>query len=149
MYDYADIYAFLAQELGLDPAQLTPDVSLWDDLGVDGDDFFELEEAYAKRFNVDISGYRWYFHHRDEGFLFAPERLFFRPPYNPIAVTPKMLLEAANAGKWSLEYPAHKGPPRRFDILAVIAILVCIIGLVPPAVMRVITFFGRLFGNGR
>jgi hypothetical protein len=45
MYDYADIYTFLAQELGLDQAQLAPDVSLRDDLGVDGDDFFELEKA--------------------------------------------------------------------------------------------------------
>jgi hypothetical protein len=53
-----------------------------------------------------------------EGFLLLPERLFFWPPHNPIAVTQKMLLEAANAGKWPLEYPVHKGPPRRYDILA-------------------------------
>ncbi len=124
-------------------------MSLRDDLGVDGDDFFELEDAFKQRFNVDMSGYCWYFHHRDEGFLFAPERLFFRPPYNRIAVTPRMLLGVANAGRWSLDYPAHDGPPRRFDILAVIAILVCVVGLAPPAVMRVITFLGRLLGNTR
>lgn len=129
MYTYANVYAFLAEQLRVDAAELTPDISLRDDLGVEGDDFFELEKAFSQRFGVDMSE-RWYFHHRDEGFLFTPSRLFFRPPYSPIPVTPKLLLECANAGRWILEYPPHKGPPRRYDVLATV-LFICPICLLP------------------
>ena len=46
--------------------EVLPDADIEKDLGCTGDDFFELMEAYAKRFNVDMSGFLWYFHTHDE-----------------------------------------------------------------------------------
>ncbi len=113
MYDHADVSAFLAEHLSLHATTIEPDESLVGDLGVDGDDFDYLMEAFTQRFSADISGYRWYFHHEAEGW--SPAVLFFRRHLtrNRIDVTPRTLLEAANAGQWLIEYPPHKGPPRR------------------------------------
>ena len=52
MYTYDGVYEFLVEELRVKREQLTPDVSLRDDLGIEGDDFVEFEEAFARRFNV-------------------------------------------------------------------------------------------------
>jgi hypothetical protein len=116
MCTYDDVYEFLIEELKVKREQLTPDVSLRDRLGVEGDDFFEFEEAYARRFSVDMSAYRWYFHHGEEGFSIGG--LLFKPPYDRvdrIPVTPTLLLESANAGRWPLEYPPHELPAVRYD----------------------------------
>ena len=136
MYDYPEIYSFLARELGVDPSRLNPDISLLDDLGVDGDDFSEFTDAFARTFKVDMSTYRWYFHHGEEGINLGS--LFFSPPYNrvePIPVTPKLLLESANAGMWILAYPVHELPHQRYDILfnwavVVISVLLMLVGVV-------------------
>lgn len=112
-----DVYAFLTEELRLRGEELAPDTDLHGDLDVDGDDFDLLAEAYAKRFGVDMSGYRWYFHHGEE-LTFNLGAFFFRPlnkRVKSIPVTPKMLLEYANKGMWSLEYPPHNLPKRRYD----------------------------------
>jgi acyl carrier protein len=150
MYDYADIYQFLAQKLGVDEATLTPDDSLFDDLGVDGDDFFELEQAFARRFAVDMSDYRWHFHHNSEGWLTSPGVLFFQRPYDRIAVTPRLLVESANAGKWLVEYPPHKGPLHRFHLVAVsFVLLILLLWVFPATIMQLIKLFGRLVHTGR
>jgi acyl carrier protein len=149
MYDYADIYSFLAQRLGVDEANFTPDDSLFDDLGVDGDDFFELEQIFARRFAVDMSDYRWYFHHNSEGWLTSPAILFFQRPKNRIAVTPRLLLECANAGKWLVEYPSDKGQPRSFHLAAVsFVLLILFLWLFPAAIMQLIKLFGRFVHSG-
>jgi hypothetical protein len=148
MYDYAAIYAFLSEEVGVDTACLKHDTSLQDDLGVAGDDFDELVGDYAERFGVDISGYRWYFHHDAEGS--GPADLFFKQPsYERIAVTPTLLLESANAGRWMLEYPQHRGPRRRIhqSLLSCLFILV-ILMLFPWAVMRAIDVFSWFIHRG-
>jgi len=127
VYSYDDIYAFLVQEAGAKRERLTPDTSLFNDLGVDGDDFFELAATFARSFKVDMSGYLWYFHHGAEG-LDIGAALF--PPYGRITlipVTAKLLLESANAGKWLLEYPPHKLSRRRYDQLANLVIFAAII----------------------
>jgi acyl carrier protein len=150
MYDYAELYSFLAQQLRVDAATLGPDDDLVGDLGVDGDDFFELEQAFEQRFSVDMSAYRWYFHHHDEGWLSTPAGLFFRRPKDRIAVTPRMLLESANAGRWIVEYPPHKGPPRTLHLNAIgCALLMLIMGLFPPVLMRLLTLFSRLVHHAR
>ena len=129
MFTYDDVYVFLVQQLGVKRETLTPETSLFDDLGVDGDDFFELADAFAHRFNVDMSGYRWFFHHGEEGFNI--DWILFKPPnrrVRRIRVTPKLLLESANAGKWALEYPAHKLSPIRWDRMLSLGV-VCLIVL--------------------
>ena len=148
MYDYAEIYSFLAEQSGIDAATLGPDDDLVDDLGIDGDDFFNLEQAFAQRFSVDMSAYRWYLHHHQE--KMTPADLFFRRIKNRIAVTPRMLLESADAGRWMVEYPPHKGPPRTLHLNAIgCAFLLLIIGIFPLAMMRLLTLFSRLVHHGR
>lgn len=118
MHTYHDIYDFLAQQTGCEREKLTPETNLRDDLGVEADDFFELMDEFARRFNVDISGYRWYFHHAEEGINVGSA--LFIPPYDRVTtlpVNPKLLLESANTSKWSLQYPPHRIPARRYDIV--------------------------------
>jgi hypothetical protein len=46
--------------------------------------------------------------------------LFFSPPYQRVSripVTPDKLLLFANLGKWHMQYPTHKLPKFRLDIL--------------------------------
>ena len=114
-----DIFKFLSEELSISIEELNINSDINEDLGVDGDDFFELMEAFSKNFNVDISNYLWYFHHGEEG-LNIPGGIFFKPPYNRvnrIVITPKILLESANSKKWLIEYPEHNLPKKRYDIL--------------------------------
>ena len=103
------------------------------DRGVGGDDFDELIEKYAKTYSVDMKTYLWYFHSDEEG-SGGIGRFFFSPPnkrVKRIPVTPSLLTEFANKGKWGIKYPKHKIPKRRYDliingILSVI-IIVCLI----------------------
>ena len=114
-----DIFKFLSEELSISIEELNINSDINENLGVDGDDFFELMEAFSKNFNVDISNYLWYFHHGEEG-LNIPGGIFFKPPYNRvnrIVITPKILLESANSKKWLIEYPEHNLPKKRYDIL--------------------------------
>ena len=49
------IYAFLEQTQGINRWKIKPESDLCNDLGVDGDDFFELEQAFAERFAVNFT----------------------------------------------------------------------------------------------
>jgi len=78
-----------------------------------------------------MSGYRWYFHHGEEGFNIGS--LFCAPPYKRvqhIPVTPSILLDAAVEGKWPLNYPDHKLPEKRYDILVTRVLIVLFLGVV-------------------
>ena len=148
MYEFAGIFAFLGEELGVDQAHLTPDTSLHDDLGVGGDEFDELVGDFAERFRVDMSGYRWYFHHDAKGT--DPADLFFRQPsYDRIAVTPRLLLESANAGRWVVAYPSHRAPRRglHLSILSCVFMML-ILMLFPWTVMRLINLFFKIVHSG-
>jgi hypothetical protein len=115
-YTASEMIDFLTNEALLHDLRLEDD--LLSDHGLDGDDFHELIDAYQKRFAVDMSGYCWYFHAGEEGYSIGA--LFFDPPYKrvkPIAVTPAMLLEFANKGSWSIDYPEHQLPKQRWDII--------------------------------
>jgi hypothetical protein len=90
-------------------------------------------EEYANIFNVDMSGYLWYFHADEEGGWNSFGSLFFQPPYRRvkhIPVTPALLLEMANKGRWDIQYPAHQLPKRRWDIIIDQALLVVILAWV-------------------
>jgi acyl carrier protein len=146
MYGNADISSFLASQLGVDEATLAPDDSLLDDCGVDGDDFDDLMEAFSQRFEVDLSGYRWEFHHQGEAGLSS---LFFRHTEDRIAVTPRLLLECANAGKWPIEYPSTRRSSRWYEFPASVVLLFGIILLFPNVIMRLIELFGKVISRGR
>lgn len=115
MHSITDIYAFLGPENSREP--LHPDTDIMVALLLYGDDFHKLIEEYTEKFGVDMSGYLWYFHSWEEG-LNIPGALLFKPPSSRvqrIPVTPAMLLDFAQSGKWTLIYPAHTLPAHRWD----------------------------------
>ena len=94
------------------------DSDIVNDVGMVGDDFHEMIEKYSKQFSVDLSDYLWYYHCGEEGVSIGA--IFFNPPnlrVKRIPVTPNMLTEYANKGKWNFIYPDTKLPKRRYDIL--------------------------------
>ena len=101
----ADITVFLAPKLGVPVARIEADSDICDDLGCDGDDFGEMMRDFATKFQVNLNGYQWHFHSGPEGSsLFALFGLFSRSvPHIP--VTPLILADAANSGRWMLAYP--------------------------------------------
>lgn len=118
MYSYEDIYDFLSEELSVSRDALSPNTDIHVEFGFYGDDAFDFEDKFADKFSVDISGYLWYFHHKEEGQNTGG--IFFKPPnerVEHIAVTPQILLDSANTGKWSIEYPDHTVPKYRYDML--------------------------------
>jgi len=78
--------------------------------GMSGDDANEFLEAYADKYGVDMSEFRWEFHYiADE----PPYRRRVFPldkdgkviPFMP--VTLPQLVRAAGAGRWRFDYPEH------------------------------------------
>jgi hypothetical protein len=115
-HSITDLIKFLADLSGADDINANSDI--FSDVGMAGDDFHEMIEKYAKRFSVNMDDYLWYFHCDEEGQSIGAN--FFKPPYarvNRIAVTPAMLAEFANTGKWSIDYPEHHVPKKRYDLL--------------------------------
>jgi hypothetical protein len=129
--DIAEILNFVAIESGTKIEKVHPNINISDELGIVGDDFHELIEAYSNKYPVNMGEYLWYFHSEDEGVNFWS--FIFKPPWTKvkrIPVTPKMLLNFANKGKWQVIYPEHKVPTNRNDITYSNCLwLVLIIGL--------------------
>jgi hypothetical protein len=117
-YPIDNLTQFIADLSGLDNVQADDDI--FSDLGMVGDDFHEMIEKYAATYSVDISDYVWYFHADEEGNGFSFGSLFSAAPYNRVTripVTPAMLTDFANKGKWEMEYPDHHLPKMRHDLL--------------------------------
>lgn len=111
-----DIIEFLA-DLSC-TKDISPESDIFYDVGMCGDDFHEMIEAFSKKYSVDMTDYLWYFHCDEEGCNFTG--LFIKPPYKRvkrIPVTPAMLTDFANNGKWKMNYPKHVLPRRRYDII--------------------------------
>lgn len=95
------------------------ETDLFDGAWIKGDTFTGLIQSYAKKFEVDISNYLWYFHTDDIG-DFSVGGIFFKPPFKQverIPITPLLLTEFANKKKWDLQYPEHAISEKRYDIL--------------------------------
>lgn len=119
-YSIEDIKHFIVDKTGCEYDEVRPDADIDNDLGCTGDDFIELISEYSIRFNVNMDSYLWYFHTYEEGHSNSIGHLFFKAPYERvkrIAVTPTVLLQSANAGMWTIVYPEHILPKRRYDIL--------------------------------
>jgi len=108
--------------------KITDETDIFDS-GVVGDDFHELIEKFAKTYSVDMKNYLWFFHTDEEGRDGIVE-FFFDPPnrrVKRIPVTPSLLTKFANKGKWSMKYPKHKIPKKRYDLIINEILMVAII----------------------
>lgn len=86
--------------------------------GCVGDDFHELIEKFSDDYHVDMNAYLWYFHGDEEGFNIGG--LFYKPPYEQvkrIPVTPALLEEISEVGRWNIEYPDHVISSKRRDFI--------------------------------
>ena len=131
MPSFDEVAEFVREQRG--HAHVTPATRLVEDTGADGDDMFELMQRYSERFGVDLITYRWYFHHGEEG-SWSLGGLFFEPPYKRvphIPITVGMLHEFAEQKRWSIQYPEHRLPKRRVDMLinqVVVAVILSYLG---------------------
>lgn len=134
--DIEEIYNFLEKSQGVSKGKLTPKADLCYDLGIDGDDFFELMEDFSSRYNVSMNNYCWYFHHNEEGSNFGA--LFSPAPYqqvNRIPITPEILLLAATNKTWPIIYPRHKISSRRTESLINKTLIIILLGFAVICIM--------------
>jgi hypothetical protein len=118
MVQVSEIFDFIENKTGVD--KVSENIDITNELGVYGDDFFELIEEFSKKFNVDISSCLWYFHTREEGSIHSIGAAFFKSPNETVThipLTPLMLCEFAKDGKWNIQYPKHRIPKKRYDLL--------------------------------
>jgi acyl carrier protein len=47
MYTFDDVAEFISEQAGAEKTKINPESRLVENLGIDGDDFFELEHAFA------------------------------------------------------------------------------------------------------
>lgn len=126
MVTLEEIEAFL-QETQAISRPLAPSDRLEEDLGITGDDYFELVEEFSKRFGVNVHGFTWYFHCHEEAF--NPGAMFFPPPSRQverIAITVNDLFRFASVGRWAIDYPPHQLAKRRYDLYVTWALYGCI-----------------------
>lgn len=117
MPSFDEIATFVSEWAGVERSALTEATTLQNDIRLYGDDMFAFILDYSKRFGVDLSGFRWYFHTCEGGYNIGA--LFFRPPnkrVKNIPITIGMLHEFAQGGRWNIPYPDHS-PGRRYDHL--------------------------------
>ncbi len=118
MAEVSEIIEFLKDETGTDNVSENSDIG--NDLGIDGDDYYDLVTEFSKKYNVDVSSWLWYFHCSEEGSWNSIGGTLFKSPdkrVKYIPVTPLMLSEFTKIGKWNIEYPEHALPKRRYDII--------------------------------
>jgi len=129
MYTSESIFQFLNKYSNGKPLHLETDIV--NSLDIYGDDIDELLADFANTFKVDMSQYLWYFHTEEEGQNLGG--LFFKSPnrrVRRIPITPQMLLEFANTGKWNVNYPIHKLPKYRIDLLINFILFIVVIWLI-------------------
>jgi hypothetical protein len=118
---------------------IASETDIFNECGISGDDSHELIEKYQMKYNVDMSNYLWYFHCDEEGTTFITG-MFFKPPYKRVTripITPKMLTDFANSKIWKIDYPEHKLPKYRYDmIINYIVLLIILIWLISSLIKK-------------
>ncbi len=105
------------QEFWDEDTRLTTVIDIFETYGIGGDDAFEFMERLTEKHEIDMTPYRWYFHHGEEGHNLGS--IFFKPPdqcVKRIPVTPEVLSLAIHDKRWPLEYPEHELSKTRWDI---------------------------------
>lgn len=114
-----EILDFVAEFTGAKREKLTPDSTLYGDLGVDGADGWELIEEFGRRFQVDVATFRGERHFGPEGFpVYAPFAWLFhlvswpfrkkQTPEEKAGLLPIRiadLIAAAERRRWPLNFP--------------------------------------------
>ena len=124
MVAIAEIYRFIQEELEVPEALLNTNVDLFETFDIQADACADFMEKFAEKFKVDLSDYLWYFHHGEAGLNIGG--IIVAPPYKRVerlAITPDILRQAANKRRWKLQYPEHKIPKKRWDMVINKAIL--------------------------
>ncbi|GAA4327315.1 DUF1493 family protein [Flaviaesturariibacter amylovorans] len=101
------------------------DSDLFADLHCTGKSFNKLVEAFGREFNVDVTGYKWYFHTDEDDHSIGT--MLFKPPNERVQrmpITPEKLWVMANEGHWNINYPEHELPSSRADIFINILIFI-------------------------
>lgn len=97
---------------------LSEETDLHSDLGLTSLDLDEFLAEFAKRFDVDLSGFLWYFHTEEDGV--SPGRLLFAAPQDRVQKIPlklALLYQAVELSRWPVDYPEHSLPRRRWDVV--------------------------------
>jgi len=113
-------------------SNLKSDSDIFDMVKIDGDDCDELIIKYSEKYSVNMDNYLWYFHHQEEASINRLGSMIFKTPdklVNRIPITPNMLTEFANSKTWNLDYPEHKFPKYRYDLIITYLILLFIIAI--------------------
>lgn len=115
-----EIIDFITKEFW--ETKLTSDSDVFSEVGIDGDDCDEFLHKYSEKYSVDMNDFLWYFHYQDEASLTSfniGDSLFKSPNQRvtTISITPKILTEFANSKKWNIDYPEHKLPKYRYDMI--------------------------------
>jgi len=97
---------FVAEQLPWLPPDMPEGADLVEAARIYGDDVCEFVEDFGRRFNVDVTGFRWEHHTGPEGcnplWLLFPPR-WTRLPNLPIRTID--LIDSARDGRWSIRYP--------------------------------------------
>lgn len=118
MVAIAEIYRFINTELDVPEALLNGDTDLFATFDIAADICEDFIETFGQKFKVDLTDYRWYFHHGEAGLNLGG--FIIAPPYKRverIAITPELLLRSATKRRWKVNYPDHQIPQKRWDML--------------------------------
>ncbi len=97
-----EIKSIIHDQIGNSRSEINRSTRIFEDLRIDGDDAFELLDAFRKKFNVDMSGFNINEYFGPEGLdsigfiisIFSKNSVDLKP------LTLGDLEEAAKAGKW-------------------------------------------------
>ena len=99
------IIKMISEESGIPYTTISYDSSLLGDLGIDGDDAWELFERAEREFNLDLSAFHFQKHFRDEpcykGLLYYIRKMVNRDEHlaaGKSEITVSMFIEACNIG---------------------------------------------------
>jgi hypothetical protein len=128
-YTIENIIDFLKEQSLED--EINAQTNVCDDIGMSGDDFDEMMTAFAEKFSVDMASYLWYFHSEEEG-SWTTLSLFPRAneQVKRIPLTPTILTDFANLGKWDMVYPEHKVTLTEYNDYFTLSIFIILIGVI-------------------
>jgi acyl carrier protein len=99
-----EVKQFIAREVGVKPDHLTLTTRLMRDLHIDGADGWELVEAFAEKFKVDISQFEPARHFGPEAgcnpIMYVAHRIFLPEALKSVQITVGDLVDAARSRKW-------------------------------------------------